>query len=39
MVRYRIKLTQEEVQELTSITKKGTHTTQAYKAAYIIKLR
>ena len=36
MVRYRIKLTQEEVQELTSITKKGTHTTQAYKAAYIL---
>jgi transposase len=36
MAKYRIKLTQEEVIELTSIVKKGSHTTQAYKAAYVL---
>ena len=36
MAKYRIKLTQEEVSELTSIIKKGCHTTQTYKAAYVL---
>jgi hypothetical protein len=36
MARYRVKLTQEEVGELTSIIKKGSHTTQSYKAAYVL---
>jgi len=36
MARYKIKLTQEEVIELTSIIKKGSHTTQAYRAAYVL---
>ena len=36
MVKYRIKLTQEEVLELTSIIKKGSHTTQTYKSAYVL---
>jgi transposase len=36
MAKYRIKLTQEEVIELTSIIKKGSHTTQTYKAAYVL---
>ena len=36
MVKYRIKLTQEEVSELSSIIKKGSHTTQAYRAAYVL---
>jgi hypothetical protein len=36
MVKYRIKLTQEEVIELSSIIKKGSHTTQTYRAAYVL---
>jgi hypothetical protein len=36
MAKYRIKLSQEEVQELSSIIKKGSHTTQAFRAAYIL---
>jgi transposase len=36
MAKYRIKLTQEEVKELTSIIKKGSHTTQSYRAAYVL---
>ena len=31
MAKYRIKLTQEEVIELRSILKKGSHTSQTYK--------
>ena len=36
MAKYRIKLTQEEVNELTSIVKRGSHTTQTYRAAYVL---
>jgi transposase len=36
MAKYRIKLSKEEVGELTSIIKKGSHTTQAYRAAYVL---
>jgi hypothetical protein len=36
MAKYRIKLTQDEVSELTSITKKGSRTTQAYRAALVL---
>jgi transposase len=36
MARYRIKLTQSEVQQLSSIVKKGSHTTQSYRAAYVL---
>jgi len=36
MAKYRIKLTQEEVIELRSILKKGSHTSQTYKAAYVL---
>ena len=36
MAKYRIKLTEEEVIELSSIVKKGSHTTQAYRAAYVL---
>jgi hypothetical protein len=36
MVKYRVKLTQEEVKELGSIIKKGSHTSQTYRAAYIL---
>jgi len=36
MATYRIKLTKEEVSELTSIIKKGSHTTQSYRAAYVL---
>jgi len=36
MAKYRIRLTKEEVSELTSIVKKGSHTTQAYRAAYVL---
>jgi len=36
MAKYRIKLTKEEVDELTSIIKKGSHTTQSYRAAYVL---
>ena len=36
MVRYRIKLMKEEVEELTSIISKGSHTSQSFRAAYIL---
>jgi transposase len=36
MAKYRIKLSQEEVSELSSIVKKGSHTAQTYKAAYVL---
>jgi len=36
MAKYRIKLTKEEVIELSSIVKKGSHTTQTYRAAYVL---
>jgi transposase len=36
MAKYRIKLTQDEVSELTSIIKKGSRTTQSYRAAYVL---
>ena len=36
MAKYRIKLTQEEVNELTLIVKRGFHTTQTYRAAYVL---
>jgi transposase len=36
MAKYRIKLSQEEVSELSSIVKKGSHTTQTYRAAYVL---
>jgi hypothetical protein len=36
MVKYRVKLTQEEVLELGSIIQKGSHTSQTFRAAYIL---
>lgn len=36
MAKYRIKLTQDEVGELTSIVKKGSHSSQTYRAAYVL---
>jgi hypothetical protein len=36
MAKYRIKLSQEEIRELSSIIKKGSHTTQTYRAAYVL---
>ncbi len=36
MARYIIKLSQEEVEELTAIVKKGKHTSQAFRAAYVL---
>ena len=36
MAKYRIKLTQEEVTELESIVNKGRHTSQTYRAAYVL---
>jgi transposase len=36
MAKYKIKLTQEEVIELTSIIKKGSHSTQSYRAAFVL---
>ena len=36
MIRYRIKLTKSEVEELKSIIRKGSHTTQTFRAAYIL---
>jgi transposase len=36
MIKYRIKLSKEEVIELQNIVSKGSHTTQAYRAAYIL---
>ena len=36
MTKYRIKLTQEEVNELSSILKKGSHTSQSFRAASVL---
>jgi len=36
MVKYRIKLTADEVSELSSITKKGSHSTLSYRAALVL---
>ncbi len=36
MIRYTIKLSKEEVEELRSIINKGYHTSQAFRAAYIL---
>jgi len=36
MVHYTIKLSQEESEELKKIIRKGSHTTQAFRAAYIL---
>jgi len=36
MIRYTIKLSKEEVDELMSIINKGSHTTQKFRAAYIL---
>ena len=36
MIRYKIHLTQEEVDELRSIVKKGYHTSKTFRAAYIL---
>jgi hypothetical protein len=36
MAKYRIKLTKDEVSELSSIIKKGSHTSQAYRAACVL---
>tara|TARA_R110002074_G_scaffold325684_1_gene495985 strand:- start:317 stop:775 length:459 start_codon:yes stop_codon:yes gene_type:complete len=36
MIRYTIKLSQEEVSELMAIINKGSHTTQKFRAAYIL---
>lgn len=36
MAKYKIKLTQNEVSELAAIVKKGSHSTQAYRAAYVL---
>ena len=36
MIRYTIKLSQEEVKELMSIINKGSHTSQAFRSAYIL---
>ena len=36
MAKYRIKLTKAEVIELESIVKKGSHSTQTYRAAYVL---
>ena len=36
MVLYTIKLSQSEVEELNKVINKGSHTTQAYRAVYIL---
>jgi transposase len=36
MVQYRIKLTKSEVDELMKVIRKGSHTTQTYRTAYIL---
>jgi transposase len=36
MVRYRIKLTKSEVEELSILINKGSHTSQAFRAAYVL---
>ncbi|KAA6321781.1 hypothetical protein EZS27_024803 [termite gut metagenome] len=36
MIRYRIKLTKSEIEELTILINKGSHTSQAFRAAYVL---
>ncbi len=36
MIRYTVKLTKEEVEELEAIINKGSHTSQTYRTAYIL---
>jgi hypothetical protein len=36
MAKYRVKLTKEEVSDLQKIVNKGSHSTQTYRAAYIL---
>ena len=36
MAKYKFKLTDDEVGELTTIIKKGSHTTHAYRAAIVL---
>ncbi|GHV63397.1 hypothetical protein FACS1894195_5590 [Bacteroidia bacterium] len=36
MVKYRVKLTKEEVLELQKIVSKGSHSTQTYRASYVL---
>jgi len=36
MIRYRIKLTKSEVEELRGIINKGSHTSQKFRAAYVL---
>lgn len=36
MIKYKVKLTAQEYQELINIISKGTHTTQLYRTAYIL---
>ena len=36
MVRYHIKLTSSEVEELLAVINKGSHTTQTFRAAYVL---
>jgi transposase len=36
MAKYRIKLTRDEVDELASVVKKGSHTTHTYRVAYVL---
>lgn len=36
MIRYHVKLTQTEVEELMQIINKGSHTTQTFRAAYVL---
>jgi hypothetical protein len=36
MIRYRIKLVKEEVDELTAIISKGSHTSKAFKTAFVL---
>lgn len=36
MIRYTVKLTKSEVKELTDIINKGSHTSQTFRAAYIL---
>lgn len=36
MIRYSVKLTKEEVEELQSIINKGSHTSQTFRTAYIL---
>jgi transposase len=36
MTKYRIKLTKDEVEDLHAIVSKGSHTSQSYRAAYVL---